>query len=409
VTKQIGWATAKVRSVLSVRKTLDPHWIAVVGLPRPDFARMKPRNWWLASFVMFVALPTFSFLLYDMFLRSPGYISETRMAVRAAPDARTNDSDASSMIGKIFSAGASKSTAQDAYIVLNYIKSSAIITDLGGINYFEPAFARPNVDLFNRLKKNSTIEELLAYWQRRMVASVDTVSGILTVDVEGFDPSSAQRISQDIVAQCEKMINAITLHDRGEAMAHAENEVEAAAGKLAAIRADLLKFRIANDLIDPSSRASVLNESLAGLTKQKIEIETSLATLSSALGQDSPTQRIQRDKLATIDRQIADVKNNLAGGSTQPNVSSQIVGFEKLTLEEQFAAKIYLIAQASYQRARQEFERKQLYLAVIVPPTHPEEASFPRPLANLALVFSVLAIAWSIVALVTASIQDQRM
>jgi capsular polysaccharide transport system permease protein len=90
-------------------------------------------------------------------------------------------------------------------------------------------------------------------------------------------------------------------------------------------------------------------------------------------------------------------------------VSSQIATFENLELEEKFTERMYTIAQAAYEKARQEREKQLLYLVVVVHPTMPESATYPQVPLTTSLVFSTLLVSWGIVALLTAAIKDQTL
>lgn len=362
------------------------------------------------SFLAVVVLPTVLFFLYSGLWQSARYVAETRVTVRAARDHKKDaggaGGDVSSMIAKMASGGVS-SGAQDAYMVLNYVKSRAIVVDLGGQAYFERNFAGPGVDFFSRLPRNSNLEDLWKYWLAHLSASVDTVSGILTVRVDAFRPKDALDVSKDVVRLSEELVNKITLRNRGDAVSRAELEVNLSGQRLAEAREKVLQFRNANFLIDPGSRAASLGEMIGKLTLERIDIVNALSTFSSSLSSDAPSQRLQRTRLAAIDQQIADLKRKLTDSSATDTVSAQIASYERLKLDEQFAAQIYTIAQNAYLKTRQDLEKQQLYLVTIVTPTLPESATYPKIAANTILLFSGLFVSWAVVALVAASINDQ--
>ncbi len=247
----------------------------------------------------------------------------------------------------------------------------------------------------------------MKYWRSRVSASVDTVSSILTLKITAYAPGDALRVAQDIDRLSEALINRISLRSRRDALARAEDEVKRAGASLADARQKLLSFRNSNDLIDPGSRATSLGEMIGKLTLEKVDTETSLNALSGALSSNSPTERVMRAKLASLDQQIDALKAKLADPKGTGAVSSQIAQYERLKLDEQFSEKIYIIAQDSYLRARQTLDQQQLYLVTIVPPVNPEKAIYPKIVASTLLLFVSLLIFWSIGALIWASIRDQ--
>ena len=62
--------------------------------------------------------------------------------------------------------------------------------------------------------------------------------------------------------------------------------------------------------------------------------------------------------------------------------------------------------QTAYEQARVKQEKQQLYLATIVKPTIPQEASYPRFKADSAVVFAVSLVLWSMASLLIAAIRD---
>lgn len=361
----------------------------------------------IKSFLLVAVVPTFFYWCYAALWQTDGYVAEARVTVRAAKEQRQSPTmDAASIIGKI-SGGGSKNTGQDSFIVLNYVRSRAIIVDIGGRDYLEKVFSRREIDYFSRLKQGANLEELFQFWTRQVRANVDTVSGIVTLRVEASRPQDALRVAQDVVRLSEDLINKITVRVRKDAVARADLEVGLAAQRLAEARNNVLQFRNQNVLIDPGSRATGIGELIGKLTKERIDIENALATFSGSLSSDSPSQRIQKAKLAAIDQQIEELKKKLTDrGHADDTVSSQIASYERLKLDEQFAEKLYTVAQIAYQRARQELDKQQLYLAVVVSPTLPQAATYPRIVASTLLFFGSLVVLWSIAALITASVRD---
>ncbi len=413
-------ATAIMRSATGAHGSagLRPGGAIVRGIARaPSLARSTVETfastagsggWWSRSLLALVVAPSILFFLYAGLWQSNGYEVETRLTVRGAQEFRGAITDASSIMSRITGGGpGSKTTIQDAYIVLNYIKSDAILLDLGGAAYLEKYYSKSDIDYFSRLSQHQKIEKLLKYWLTRVMASVDTVSGIVTIKVEAFRPADATQIAQDIVRLSESLINHITERSRRDAVERAETEVTRSADRLAATRDKLTAFRDKSAIIDPAIRAKSVAELIAKLTVEKISIENSLATLEGTLRTDSPSQRIQRAKLGSIDDQIAKLNQSLTGSLNDNALSAQIAGYERLKLDEQFDELMYKIAQSAYQRAHQELERQQIYLVVVVPPSMPETATYPKVIASSLLLFAALFVFWSIGALIAASINDQ--
>ncbi|GLI91606.1 capsule polysaccharide export inner-membrane protein CtrB [Methylocystis echinoides] len=303
--------------------------------------------------------------------------------------------------------GVASHDAQNAYMVLAYIKSRALLEDLGGAAYFERIFSEGDIDAFSRLAPGASLEEIWKYWLGHLSASVENISGVLTVRLDAFRPEHAQRSVQDIVRLSEALVNKVTLRNRADSLARAETEVAGARERLALARQKTLEFRNKNLVIDPGARATSIGELIGKLSMERIDLVNALSTFSSSLATDAPSQRLQRTRLAAVEKQIAELRRKLTDDQGSGAVSEQLANYENLKLDEQFAERLYSIALTAYDSARQDLERQQLYLVTIVPPTLPESATYPRVVANTSLLFFALLGAWAIVALIVASIDDQ--
>jgi capsular polysaccharide transport system permease protein len=375
----------------------------------PSLEEREPSPRWrkaLVSYLILVLAPVFLYFLYAVLMETPGYVSETRITVQSAPKKRVAISaNSSSMLSRLIGAVASD-TDRDSYIVLNYVKSAAVIQDLGGRTVLERYFSKPEIDYFSRLPRGETIEDLLQYWDARISANVDTVSGLLTIKITAYTPEDALELSKSVNALSESLINKISLRVREDALAKAKIEVARAGEELGARREALLAFRNSNELIDPTARAKSLGETIAKLTLEKIDIETALSVMMTSTP-NAPSASVLNSRLATYDQQIDKLKSQLTANARNDSVSSQLAGYEALKLEEEFASKIYVIAEDAYVRAQQELERQQLYLSVIVDPVLAEEATYPKIAASTLLLAVCLTIFWSIAALILASVRDQ--
>jgi capsular polysaccharide transport system permease protein len=405
-----GWkvpaAVAKLRGQVSARARAQPLAPGLLAGAEKLFEFANGGGILWKSFLIGVIAPSLCFLFYSAFIASDEYVAEARLTVRSAQEQKTSSIDASSIISKI-TGGSSKSTVQDAFIVLNYIKSRAIVADLGGRDFLEKIYARSDADFVSRLPKNADLEELWKYWKGKVKATLDTMSGIVTLQVQAYTPEDATSVTQTILDHSEQLVNGVSKRSRSDAVERAEAEVKLAAQKLARARQQLLAFRNSNVLIDPLTKAKSIGEMIGQLTMERLQLDNNLRSMSGVLAADSPSQRLQRTRLATIDEQIATLKQKLTDPNGSDTVSAQLATFEELELNEKFTEKMYTVAQASYEKARQERDKQLLYLVVVVRPTTPESATYPQVALTSALFFSTLIILWGVAALLTAAVKDQ--
>jgi capsular polysaccharide transport system permease protein len=295
---------------------------------------------------------------------------------------------------------------QDAFIVSDYIKSRTIIEDIGGKDVIHNIYSRPDIDWLSRLPAFQTIEKIWKYWKAMVDVTIDTPTGIITLQTSAFTPVDAKTLADMILRRSELLVNQISERSRSDALRRAENDVQLAQERLRVAREELLRYRNRTNVLDPEQSARSIGDIIAKLYLEKVKLENEMASVSGSVSPDSPTSQITRARVANLDKQIAALRDKLTSDTQNSALSDQISGYEESQLKVQFAEKLYAITQASYEKAREEQEKQQLYIVTIVRPTLPEEATYPRRVTDTAIVFAVLLVLWSMVSLVVGLIRD---
>jgi capsular polysaccharide transport system permease protein len=360
----------------------------------------------LATFIAFVLVPAFAAMVYFAFIASNQYAAETRFAVRALEaDYGSGDKDNSSVNFSFTLSG------QDAFIVTSYIRSRAIIDDLGAKLDLREIFRRPEADFWARLKSDASVDELTEYWNSMVSTYIDGPSGIVTLGVRAFRQDDALAVAKAVMELSEALVNRISDRARHDSMEGAEKEVRRTYTATQAALAELHRFRDSAGFIDPAQAASEIGKLLTPLLAEKIRLESELFVATRDLDDTAPTVHALKSRIESTERQIADLKGKLtrSGDAAGETVSGSLVKFEELELARMAAEKLYSLAQADLDRARLRADRQSIYLTVFVPPSLPEDSHYPRRLAFPILIFLGLAIVWAIVAMIFASVADHRL
>ena len=364
----------------------------------------------LASFIGCVLVPAFAAVVYYGFIASNQYAAEARFAVRAL-EAEVGDAASDG-------AGETKGninfsfivSGQNAYIVTSYIRSRAIVDDLNAKLDLREIFRRPEADFWARLNRDASIDELTEYWKSMVTTYIDAPSGIVTLQVRAFRQDDALALGKGVMELSEMLVNRISDRARRDSMEMSEKEVRRTYTATQAALAELHRFRDSAGIIDPAQAATEIGKLVVPLMAEKIRLESELFVASCDLDDSAPTIKALKSRLETTERQITELKSKLtrADGAGQ-TVSASLVKFEELELQRQSAEKLYSLAQADLDRARLRADRKSIYLTVFVPPSLPEELRYPRRIAIPILIFLGLAVVWSIVAMIVASVEDHRL
>ncbi|MCF1480482.1 hypothetical protein G6L63_23470 [Agrobacterium vitis] len=402
----------RVLAILPARLMRRP--ISDSNVPRivyPSVPSTGRGGFFYYSFLLFVVIPSFATLIFSAFWASNIYVVETKMTVRQAIDPETNGTSLSGTASSILSSfGLSQSsgTAQDTLIVLDYLKSRAVILDVGGRDTMEKFYNRPALDWLSKLGSEIDLEALWSYWRSHVQASVDTQSNILTLKVEAYTPQDAYDLSSSILQSSENLINRISSRNRQDALNRAKEEVDRSIGQLADARSEMLAFQQKINSLDPVETAKQIMSLTSSLSLKRIELETGIASSSLSGATDRPGDRYAKTQLEVINSQIENLKGLLTAPDQPLSVSQQLKEFEILKLRQTFAEQMYTLAHTSFEEARRKLSKQQLYVVVVVPPLLPEEALYPQPFINMALVFFACFITWSIMSLAIAAIKDSE-
>jgi capsular polysaccharide transport system permease protein len=393
--------------------TLDPVAPARPGLIRRAGQALAKAgggfNGYIASFFLLVVLPSIAAAIYFALIATDQYVVETRFAVRNQAGQITGQDNSSSPLSMLSGALGTSSPSQDARIVAQYLTSRAAIDDVSAHIDLRQIYARSGADFVMRLQADASPEDLEQYWKRMVLASVDGLSGIVTLQVHAFRPEDARVLSERLIRSAEALINRLSERARLDVLADAEAEVRRTEAGMRKALANLRTLRDREGILDPTIAANSTAELLLRALSERIRIQTDLSTASQVIGRDAPTLNTFRAQLESIDTQIAALREALtsnSGGSR--TVSAFLVRYEELEIERIFAEKMYDLAQNALQRARLKAERQQIYLSVFVYPSTPQEARFPERLMNSLVLPFVFLVIWGIISLVYAAIDDHR-
>ena len=340
-------------------------------------------------------------------MESYEYVSEAQFTIRTAnQNVSALMTDTQDLTAAIYGGLGSRTTSQEVYIVADYIRSRSIIEDIGGKNVLYKLYSRPDIDWLSRLGRASSLEKAWKYWKHKITPFVDTPSGVITLEVRAYTPADAHKLAKLILAKSEALVNGISERSRHDALMRAESEVKRAEDRLRRAQLALLNFRNQAQSIDPSLSAQSISDTLQKLIQQRLELQGNRDSLQHSVNQNAPTMRVLTAQIETLDKQISTLKNSLTSHGNGNAISGKLATYENLQIEAQFSDKLYSIAQASYEKARQDLEKQQLYLVTIERPSLPQEPTYPKILIFSMTTLAGCFIVWSMLTLMVATVKD---
>ena len=379
----------------------------IVIRPHARKSRPKDRHWGLLlAFMIMVVVPVAASVWYLQIRAVDQFASTVAFTVRSEDS--TSASDLLGGLGQTLGGG---SGSKDADILYEFIRSQSIVEridqrlDLRGF-YSQHLDADP---IFS-FDPDGTIEDLTEYWQRMVRIAYDSGSGLMELRVLAFDPDEAREIANAVFEESTAMINDLSAIAREDATRYALADLDLAVERLKEAREALTSFRISSEIVDPNAdvqgQMGLLNLLQAQLAEALIEFDV----LNASTRADDTRLATARQKIKVIEDRIREERRKFGVGPDDGDDSyaETIAGFERLTVDREFAEQAYAAALSAFDAARAEANRQSLYLAAYIEPTRAQRSEFPNHPLIIGIVAMFSFLIWSILALVYYALRDRR-
>jgi capsular polysaccharide transport system permease protein len=354
-------------------------------------------------FLLTVLVPTLIAFVYFSLIASDVYISESRFVVRSP------EKSSSSPLGLVLKGAGFSRSQDDTYTVQDYMLSRDALAALDDKLAVRKAFSSSSIDIFSRFAGLAfwldSFEAFHQYYQGKLDIQLDQLSSITTMTVRAYTPEDAQRINKELLELGEALVNRLNERGRQDLISFAAAEVEIAENKAKAAALALSSFRNQKNVIDPEQQSAIQLQLIAKLQDELIATKSQLTQLQT-FTRDNPQipslQKRAQSLQADIDAEIGRV----AGG--EKSLANKAAQYQRLALEREFADKQLASALASLEQARNEAQRKQLYLERIVQPSKPDYPVEPRRIRGILSAFVIGMIAWGVLSLLVAGVKEHR-
>jgi len=327
------------------------------------------------SFLLVFVVPTVLVVGYFGFVASGQYESEIRFAVK---NGEMSTLEQSGVLG-VVNPTTSITLVQDTLVITNYVKSRPFVEQLQKELDIRAMFSRDGIDFLSAFGPDGSIEDLVRYWAGRVKVSIDSMSGLVTIDVRAFTPEDALKLAQALMQHSEDVANQLSERTTADLVKDTEQELKRAEQRLKEARATMQDLRNAKGTLDPDATATGLNELIAQLRLSKVEAEAQLATYAS-LSPSAPQVRKVRARIAALNDQIAKLEAEItapSGGGGDAPLSQTVSDFDRVELENQVAERRYAGAVTALEAARLSAERRKVYITPFVDPQLAEDPTSP--------------------------------
>ncbi|MFN3853763.1 MAG: capsule biosynthesis protein [Phreatobacter sp.] len=373
--RQLAQPQERVRLVRRLREKLDP-WALVC-----------------------VLLPTLLAAAYFGLIASDRYAAEMRYVVRSPQTQVANQ------LGGLLQSTGYTSGGDSAHAINAYIVSRDALADLIEDVDIRAIYGSPRADLFSRFPRpfgRTTTEALFAYFETMVSAKVDRTTGITTVEVQAFSPEDAKRIADALVRRAEALSNRLTRRLRDDLVRTAEEEVARARARSLTALAALTDFRNREQTVDPTRYSAALVETIARLSLELAQMRAQQEELRRASPQ-SPQIAALANRIRAFEEQIASERLTLAGSAD--SMAPRIAEYERLVLEREFSDRLLAAAVNSLENARQDAQRQQIYVELVVTPRVPDYPAYPYRLLAVLAVFAVAVLAYVVLSTLVRNVR----
>lgn len=353
-------------------------------------------------FLLTVVIPTILAIVYFGLIASDIYISESRFVVRS-PQRQIPTG-----LGAILQGEGFTRSQDDTHSVHDFMLSRDALRKLDEKLALGKKFASNEIDVLNRfaaLDWDDSFEALHLYYQNRVSINLDTASSISALRVSAFTAEDAHNINQLLLEMGEQLINQLNERARQDMIRFAASEVQTAEQKAKAAALALSGYRNQNAVFDPERQSALQLQQISKLQDELIATKTQLAQVRTFTPENPQIAGLQK-RAETLQSEMNLQMAKIAGaGGSLTNKSAEI---ERLMLERAFADKQLTAALASLEQARNEAQRKQLYLERIVQPSKPDVAMEPRKLRAILATVILGLITWGILTILLAGVREHN-
>jgi capsular polysaccharide transport system permease protein len=286
----------------------------------------------------------------------------------------SNNAEASmGLLGIVTGAAAG---ATDAQVAIGFINSSDLLFNLESEFDLISHYSSPKLDFFFRLDSESSREDRLKYYRKKISAKSDLSSGLIYLTVESFSPELSQKISQYVLQETEHFINNLNKDIASKRLAFAKAELDRAQNNIKRDEKLLLDFQNKHKVIQPEVIIQAQLEAIQALRLDKIRKGVELATLKSS-SPNSPMRASLSNAITNLDNEIQHQEASLSGPESQ-KLNQLLAHYKELQLNLEFSLNLRKGAELILEKTRAEAISTSRFFSVIQNPYLSDDNTHPR-------------------------------
>lgn len=355
-----------------------------------------------APFVFYMTAVTVAAAIYFFILAAPIYRAEAKFSIqgRQAPSPM-------SLLAAV-SGGGGSAAAASGPVLMDYVKSSAMLATLDRQLHLRDLYTRFRPDFFHHLPARAPQRAFVNFYNNMVTIDMDATSGVMTLRVNSFDPQSAYATAALVLKSSEAMINNMSTQAQKETTRAAQRDFDRARAEAFKARLAVTNFQQRSGSLDPNSYGSAAGGAIFAIEANITQLRSQLASLMTYSTGSAPQVTQLRAQITNLQQQEAQLKQKLVGQNNGSAVSSQLNTFQGLSIALAYADQRLTMVQAVLDQAKSTAAQQQQFIVPISGPGVPD-SPMPRAWWGLLTVMGVAAFLYMVGAFAFASIQDHRM
>ncbi|AKK99305.1 sugar transporter (plasmid) [Enterobacter asburiae] len=337
---------------------------------------------------------------YFCIIVSDRYVSRAELVVKQADQIKMLP-DTLSMLGL------GGSNHEDILLIQDYLKSPDLLDKLDKELGLKAHYQNHEVDYFSRLPDDVSREEFIEYYRQHLSLHLDELSGVLTIELQAFDPAYGQRVVGLMLKESEGFINKLGHQVALEQLAFVEKEVDRAYQRVQTEKAKVLDFQNSHHLISPESTSSARLGVVSQIEAQLAQQQAQLKQLQSYMKETAPAVVSVKTRVEALTEQLAQEQARLTG--VDKDAMNEVTArYMDVQTQATLAADLYKSGLISLEQARVEAYRKLKHLLVVSQPTLAEDAEYPRRLYNLLTTGVLLCLLYGLIVMGIATLREHQ-
>jgi capsular polysaccharide transport system permease protein len=341
--------------------------------------------------------------MYWLIIASDRYLSESHIIIQRTDLAGGQTMDFSSLLS------GSGHNREDQLLLRDHLLSMDMLKKLDATLNLRAHYSDSQHDILSRMWfQDGPIEWFHRHYLSRVSIELNDYAGVLMINAQGYDPTTAHAITAMLVEEGERFMNEMA-HSLAQAqVAFLEQQVVKMNERVMQARQAVLDYQDQKGLVSPQGTTESIAAIVARLEAQRTELQTQLSALQTYhLVPDHPNIVMLNQQIAAVIKQIKQEQAKLASPAGK-TLNRTVEEFQRLEMEANFAQDVYKTALMALEKGRIEATRTIKKVSVLQTPTQPEYPLEPRRFYNTLIFMLITILLAGVTHLVIAIVRDHK-